>query len=40
MRQAVQWICDGNPEFELNTIEKEDRGTEIKLTLLTIVKIS
>jgi molecular chaperone HtpG len=29
---AVQWICDGNPEFELNTIEKEDRGTEIKLT--------
>ena len=28
---AVQWICDGNPEFELNTIEKEDRGTEIKL---------
>ena len=28
---GVQWICDGNPEFELNTIEKEDRGTEIKL---------
>ncbi len=28
---AVQWICEGNPEFELNTIEKEDRGTEIKL---------
>ncbi|MDA7809535.1 molecular chaperone HtpG, partial [bacterium] len=28
---GVQWICDGHPEFELNTIEKEDRGTEIKL---------
>lgn len=28
---AVQWICEGNPEFELNTIDKEDRGTEIKL---------
>ena len=28
---AVQWICEGNPEFELNTIEKADRGTEIKL---------
>ena len=28
---AVQWICEGNPEFELNTVDKTDRGTEIKL---------
>lgn len=28
---AVQWTCEGNPEFELSEVEKEDRGTEIKL---------
>ena len=28
---AVQWSCEGNPEFELVTIDKEDRGTEIRL---------
>ena len=29
--EAVMWSCEGNPEFELTTIEKEDRGTEIRL---------
>ncbi|NVK28023.1 MAG: molecular chaperone HtpG [Flavobacteriia bacterium] len=29
--EAVHWICDGNPEFNLETVEKEDRGTEIIL---------
>ena len=28
---AVMWSCEGNPEFELISIEKEDRGTEIRL---------
>ena len=28
---AVMWSCEGNPEFELTSIEKEDRGTEIRL---------
>ncbi|MEC5142229.1 molecular chaperone HtpG [Chitinophaga sp. 212800010-3] len=26
---AVRWECDGSPEFELEEITKEDRGTEI-----------
>lgn len=29
--EAVHWICEGNPEFDLETFEKEDRGTEIIL---------
>ncbi|MDD2412000.1 MAG: molecular chaperone HtpG, partial [Bacteroidales bacterium] len=29
--QAVQWSCDGSPEFELENIDKTDRGTEIIL---------
>lgn len=29
--QAVHWICDGSPEFTLETAEKTDRGTEIIL---------
>ncbi|MDD4575467.1 MAG: molecular chaperone HtpG [Bacteroidales bacterium] len=29
--QAVQWSCDGSPEFELENIDKSDRGTEIIL---------
>lgn len=29
--EAVHWTCEGNPEFSLETIEKEDRGTEIIL---------
>ena len=28
---AVQWSCEGNPEFDLVEVEKADRGTEIKL---------
>ncbi|WP_312075464.1 molecular chaperone HtpG [Chryseobacterium sp.] len=28
---AVHWICDGSPEFTLETAEKSDRGTEIIL---------
>jgi len=28
---AVHWICDGSPEFTLETAEKSDRGTEIVL---------
>ena len=29
--QAVSWICDGSPEYEMNEIEKADRGTDIIL---------
>ncbi|MGL5937977.1 MAG: molecular chaperone HtpG [Phocaeicola sp.] len=29
--QAVKWSCDGSPEFTLENIEKEDRGTDIVL---------
>jgi len=29
--QAVHWECDGSPEYSLNEIEKDDRGTEIVL---------
>ena len=28
---AVHWICDGSPEFTLESAEKTDRGTEITL---------
>jgi molecular chaperone HtpG len=28
---ATQWECDGSPEFELNTAEKTNRGTDIIL---------
>ncbi|MDA8686348.1 molecular chaperone HtpG [Robiginitalea sp.] len=28
---AVQWSCDGNPEFSLKPSKKKDRGTEIIL---------
>jgi molecular chaperone HtpG len=28
---AVHWICDGSPEFTLESAEKTDRGTEIIL---------
>lgn len=28
---AVRWICKGNPEYEIDTAKKEDRGTEIIL---------
>ncbi len=29
--EAVHWVCEGNPEFTLDSIEKDDRGTEIIL---------
>jgi molecular chaperone HtpG len=29
--KAVSWICDGSPEYTINEIEKNDRGTEIIL---------
>ena len=29
--QAVRWCCDGSPEFELEDVEKESRGTDIVL---------
>lgn len=31
--KAVHWSCDGNPEFVLEEIEKEDRGTDIVIHL-------
>jgi molecular chaperone HtpG len=29
--KAVKWTCEGEPEYELEEIDKEDRGTEIRL---------
>ncbi|MDE7403035.1 MAG: molecular chaperone HtpG [Muribaculaceae bacterium] len=29
--QAVEWSCDGSPEFEMQPIEKDERGTDIIL---------
>lgn len=29
--QAVKWTCDGSPEFTIEDIDKEDRGTDIVL---------
>lgn len=29
--KAVKWSCDGSPEFTLEEVEKEDRGTDIVL---------
>ncbi len=31
--QAVSWISDGGEDFRVDTAEKEDRGTEIHITL-------
>jgi len=31
--KAVRWICDGSPEYTLEEIEKEERGTEIILRI-------
>jgi molecular chaperone HtpG len=28
---GVRWECDGSPEFTLETVEKEQRGTDIRL---------
>jgi len=30
-KPAAHWICDGSPEYTLETADKEDRGTEIIL---------
>lgn len=29
--EAVKWSCDGSPEFSMEPVEKEDRGTDIVL---------
>ncbi|MDE6007557.1 MAG: molecular chaperone HtpG [Muribaculaceae bacterium] len=29
--KAVEWTCDGSPEFEMHEIEKDSRGTDIIL---------
>ncbi len=29
--EAVKWSCDGTPEYTIETIEKEERGTDIVL---------
>ena len=29
--QAVKWSCDGSPEYEIEDVEKTDRGTDIIL---------
>jgi len=29
--QAIKWSCDGSPEYQLEEIEKSDRGTDIVL---------
>ena len=29
--EAVKWSCDGSPEFTIEKVEKEDRGTDIVL---------
>jgi len=31
--QAVKWSCDGSPEFTLDEVEKDDRGTDIIMHL-------
>ena len=29
--QAVKWTCDGSPEFTIENVEKESRGSDIIL---------
>ncbi len=29
--KAVKWTCDGSPEYDIEEVEKEERGTEIIL---------
>ena len=31
--QAVKWSCDGSPEFTIDEVEKDDRGTDIVMHL-------
>lgn len=33
--EAVRWTCDGSPNFEMGPGDKAERGTEIKLTLMS-----
>lgn len=32
--QAVRWVCDGSPDYTIENVEKEERGTEIILHIL------
>ena len=36
--KAVRWECDGSPEFTLEEVEKEKRGTDIVLHLMKKAK--
>ena len=29
--KAVEWVCDGSPQYEMREIEKNDRGTDVIL---------
>lgn len=29
--KAVEWVCDGSPEYDMHEIEKSDRGTDVIL---------
>lgn len=29
--KGVQWVCDGSPEYEMNEIDKKERGTDVIL---------
>ncbi|MDE6683277.1 MAG: molecular chaperone HtpG [Muribaculaceae bacterium] len=29
--KAVEWVCDGSPEYEMHEIEKSERGTDVIL---------
>lgn len=31
--QGVKWVCEGNPEYQLEEIDKQERGTDIILHL-------
>ena len=31
--KAMSWVCDGSPSYEMNEIEKNERGTDIILTI-------
>jgi len=31
--EAVRWVCDGSPEYEMTSCDKTTRGTEIILTI-------
>ena len=31
--KAVEWVCDGSPEYEMKEIDKAERGTDIILEI-------